>query len=104
MRPWPGEDGTSGNSPATDSQEGLTSDKMYWTDTGPDKIQRADLDGGNVEDVVTLAGRSGPAGIALDLSAPRGVPALGGWRAVLLCKALVGTAALLRRGRRLPAS
>ena len=39
--------------------------KMYWADFGTDKIQRADLDGDNVEDLVTT-GVLGPDGIALD--------------------------------------
>ena len=38
---------------------------MYWTDWGTDKIQRADLDGSGVEDLVT--GLNQPRGIALDL-------------------------------------
>ncbi len=77
------------------------SGKMYWTDIATHKIQRANLDGSNVEDLVTT-GLSGPFGIALDLPSPAPVPALGGWGTVLLCAALA--AALLRRGRRLPAS
>ncbi len=40
--------------------------KMYWTDYGTDKIQRANLDGSNVEDLITT-GLSGPSGIALDV-------------------------------------
>lgn len=39
--------------------------KMYWTDGGTGKIQRGDLDGSNVEDVVVGVDR--PWGIALDL-------------------------------------
>ena len=39
--------------------------RVYWTDA---KIQRADLDGNNVEDLVTL-GLTGPHGIALDPAA-----------------------------------
>ena len=39
---------------------------MYWTDTETDKIQRANLDGSNIEDLVTGLGR--PPVIALDLS------------------------------------
>ena len=42
--------------------------KLYWTDWGTDKIQRADLDGSNVEDLVSDAGLNGPDGLALDLS------------------------------------
>ena len=38
--------------------------KMYWTDWGTDKIQRANLDGSGVEDVVTT-GLEDPWGIAL---------------------------------------
>ena len=39
--------------------------KMYWTDLGIDKIQRANLDGTGVEDLITR-GLSAPWGIALD--------------------------------------
>ena len=42
--------------------------KMYWTAEGPPRIQRADLDGSNVEDLVTT-GLDGPSGLALDLAA-----------------------------------
>ena len=49
-------------SPVIEAQQ-----KMYWTDFGTDKIQRANLDGSNVEDLVTT-GLSGPRGIALDLA------------------------------------
>ncbi|MDE2889523.1 MAG: hypothetical protein OXR72_15045, partial [Gemmatimonadota bacterium] len=42
------------------------SDKMYWTDWGTGKIQRANLDGGSVEDLVT-SGLQWPFGIALDM-------------------------------------
>ena len=41
--------------------------KMYWTADGPNKIQRANLDGTEMEDLVT--GLSGPRGLALDLGA-----------------------------------
>ena len=40
--------------------------KVYWTDSGTDKIQRANLDGSNVQDLVTEGLRT-PTGIALDL-------------------------------------
>ena len=43
--------------------------KMYWTDAGTDKIQRANLDGSVVEDLVTSGLRILPAGIALDVAA-----------------------------------
>ena len=38
---------------------------MYWTDAGTDKIQRANLDGSGVEDLVT--GLNNPYTIALEL-------------------------------------
>ena len=74
----------------------------YWVDSGTNKIQRADLDGSNVEDLVTT-GLSFPRGIGLTLPALKTLPALGGRGTLLLCAALVGTAALLRSGRRYPA-
>ena len=40
--------------------------KMYWTDYGTEKIQRANLDGSNVEDLITT-GLTSPFGIALDV-------------------------------------
>ncbi len=43
--------------------------KMYWTDIGTDKIQRADLDGSNVEDIV--AGLTGVTGIALNITSSK---------------------------------
>ena len=42
--------------------------KLYWTDWGTDKIQRADLDGSNVQDLVSGAGLNGPDGLALDMA------------------------------------
>ena len=42
-----------------------TADKIYWADYGSDKIQRANLDGSEVEDLVTT-GILGPRGLALD--------------------------------------
>ncbi|MDE3259941.1 MAG: hypothetical protein OYM47_19075 [Gemmatimonadota bacterium] len=42
--------------------------KLYWTDWGTDKIQRGDLDGSNVEDLVTGGGLDGPDGLALDMA------------------------------------
>ena len=41
--------------------------KIYWTDRRTDRIQRADLDGSGVEDLVT-AGLANPQGIVLDLT------------------------------------
>jgi len=46
--------------------EGSDPNKMYWTDAGTAKIQRANLDGTQVEDLVT-SGLVGPWGLALDL-------------------------------------
>ena len=43
----------------------IEAQQMYWTDIDTDKIQRANLAGSNVEDLVT--GLSIPRGIALDL-------------------------------------
>ena len=42
--------------------------KLYWSDWGTDKIQRADLDGSNVQDLVSGAGLNGPDGLSLDLA------------------------------------
>ena len=42
--------------------------KMYWTDSGTAKIQRANLDGSNIQDLVTSSdGLERPQGIALDV-------------------------------------
>ncbi len=41
--------------------------KMYWTNPGATKIQRANLSGSNVEDLVT-SGLSSPTGLALDVA------------------------------------
>ncbi len=41
--------------------------RLYWADTGTNKIQRADLDGANVEDLVVFPGlNQEPAAIAID--------------------------------------
>ena len=45
--------------------------ELYWIDTGTDKIQRANLDGSNIEDIVTT-GLQTPTGIALGI--PQVVP------------------------------
>ena len=42
--------------------------KLYWTDWGTDRIQRANLDGSGVEDLVVGGGLDGPDGLALDLA------------------------------------
>ena len=44
----------------------LTDVYMYWADLGTNKIQRANLDGTNVQDLLTGFGR--PTGITLDIS------------------------------------
>ena len=43
---------------------------IYWRDSGTGKIQRANLDGSNIEDLVTIEGSSvyGPYGLALDMN------------------------------------
>ena len=41
--------------------------KLYWTDWGTDKIQRANLDGSGIEGLVT-SGLAGPTGLALDMT------------------------------------
>ena len=49
-----------------DGIDGGTS-RMYWLDRGTNRIQRANLDGSNVENLVTT-GLSGPKELALDVS------------------------------------
>ena len=46
----------------------FTNSKLYWVDHRADKIQRANLDGSGLEDVID-SGLSHPEGIALDVSA-----------------------------------
>ena len=41
--------------------------KMYWTDEATGKIQRANLDGSNIEDLVAIGGASQLSSIALDV-------------------------------------
>ena len=53
----------SGGSIALDTARG----KMYWADPGSSKVQRANLDGTGLEDLVTT-GLDVPLGIALDVS------------------------------------
>ena len=47
---------------------GVEATKMYWIDANTDKIQRSNLDGSSVEDLVTT-GLSYPDSIALDVAA-----------------------------------
>ena len=42
--------------------------RLYWTDAGSDRIQRAHLDGSGVEDVVD-SGLVNPRGLAVDSAA-----------------------------------
>ena len=51
------------------SSSGSSTPKMYWTDptSDTDKIRRANLDGSNIEDLITT-GLSEPEGIALDMA------------------------------------
>jgi uncharacterized protein YjbI with pentapeptide repeats len=49
------------------TQGGFATGKMYWTDRSTHKIQRANLDGTNVEDLIT--GLNDPINIALDVAA-----------------------------------
>ena len=50
----------------TDRTVVVQAGQMYWTDAGSDKIQWANLDGSDVEDLVI--GVDGPLGIALDVA------------------------------------
>ncbi len=42
--------------------------KIYWTDSSTQKIQRSDLDGSNIEDLVTAPSITQPSSIAVDLT------------------------------------
>ena len=62
--------------PASTANSSSGASTMYWADQGTDRIQRADLDGSRVEDVVTSlppwvrsSRVSGPNDIALDVAA-----------------------------------
>ncbi len=46
--------------------------KMYWTDVGTQKVQRANLDGSTVEDLVTIS-LGTPVGIATGLGGVGGI-------------------------------
>ena len=46
----------------------MGTEKIYWSDNGTDKIQRSNLDGSNVEDLIKRPILSAPVGIALDIS------------------------------------
>ena len=45
-----------------------TAQKMYWTDEATGKIQRANIDGSNIEDLVTSPDWIKPEAIALDVA------------------------------------
>ena len=63
-----GETDTSNNCSSAVTVTVLPYPKMYWTDGVTAKIQRANLDGSNVEDLITFTpGLSQPHGIALDV-------------------------------------
>lgn len=47
----------------------LSGAKIYWTSTTAGKIQRANLDGTNIQDLVTTGPGTDPASIALDVNA-----------------------------------
>ena len=52
---------------ATAARGQTDGDRLYWADLGADKIQRSDLEGVNVEDVIVFpGGRSGVIAFALD--------------------------------------
>ena len=69
---------------------------MYWTTISFSRIQRADLDGSNVEFLITT-GLIQPFGIALDLRAPASIPVLSVWGTLLLGSGLLALAAARRR-------
>jgi hypothetical protein len=71
--------------------EAHASGKIYWREALTDKILRADLDGSNVEDLVTT-GLSVPRGIALDLTPVPQVPGPGLPLALVLLIAGIATA------------
>ena len=52
----------------TDVSEPHAMPELYWTDMSEHKIQRSDLDGSNVEDLVT-SGLNTPVGLAVDVDA-----------------------------------
>ena len=63
--------GLQGMSYGLDDPHGIALDvaggKMYWTDDSADRIQRANLDGSNIENLITH-GLNDPYGIALDVA------------------------------------
>ena len=59
--------GLSGHTAITMDTSGGTITAMYWADEEVDKIQRADLDGSNIEDLVTAVTMQ-PRALALDIA------------------------------------
>ena len=53
---------TTGLSSTTEIELDIPAGKMYWADHGTSRVQRSNLDGSEVEDLVT---DGGPYGIAL---------------------------------------
>ena len=55
-----------GQAAPTSAEPDTALSHMYWADANPDKIQRANLDGSNIKDL--LPGLESPVGIALDVT------------------------------------
>ena len=57
---------------SVDTPNGLAIDavnrKIYWAERGSRKVQRADLDGTNIEDIVAFTGFENPYSVALDVA------------------------------------
>ncbi len=66
--------------------------KMYWADSDTEKIQRANLDGSSVEDLVTT-GLWHPNGIALEQrpSVPPPIPTLSEWGLMVMTALLMAS-------------
>ena len=80
----------------------LVDRQMYWTDMGTDKVQRANLDGTNIEDLYSLGILGSLSGIALDISEqpPAVVPSLNHWGMIWLTACICGVAVVLLRSKR----
>jgi len=76
----------------------LNAGKMYWVDSGTEKIQRANLDGTNIEDVVN-SGLLNLGGIGLDPRALNPIPAVStyGFVSLVLLFLVVGSLVYRRR-------
>jgi hypothetical protein len=74
---------------------------MYFTDDFASQIKRADLDGSNVESLLTFTGLSAVKKIALaPAAAPAPVPGTGRTGALILALALAVGLAVLAAGRK----